>query len=134
MALAGSRPVYVCLQTLSGLDSGIFLSAPPAYALSLPGRGLVLRPERVYTPLDLIFAQVSALQDMGICMLGVNDPSLKYEQFLPPRGHESEYGGALGLRVHASTCVQPGPVPKYRLSCVSARDTVCPSGYDVLRS
>ena len=101
MALAGSRPIYVCLQTIYGLDSGVFLSNPPAYALFLPGRGLALRPERVYTPIDLIFAQFSALQDMCICMLSVNDPSLKYGQFLPPRGHASEYEGALSRRVHA---------------------------------
>ena len=30
--------------------------------------------------------------------------------------------------------VQPGPVPKYRFFYLSARDTVCPSGCDVLRS
>ena len=132
MALAGSRPVYVCLQTIYGLDLGAFLATPPANALSLPGRGLALRPGGVYTPIDLIFAHFSALQDMCICMLSVNDPSLKYGQFLPPREHESEYEGVLSRRVHASTCVQPGPLPKYRLSCVSARDTVCPSGYDVL--
>ena len=30
--------------------------------------------------------------------------------------------------------VQPGPVPKYRFFCLSARDTVCPNGCDVLRS
>ena len=30
--------------------------------------------------------------------------------------------------------VQPGPVPKYRFFCLSACDTVCPSGCDVLRS
>ena len=30
--------------------------------------------------------------------------------------------------------VQPGPVPKYRFFYLSACDTVCPSGCDVLRS
>ena len=34
MALAGSRPVYVCLQTIYGLNSGIFLSTLRTYALS----------------------------------------------------------------------------------------------------
>ena len=83
MALAGSRPVYVCLQTIYGLNSGVFLSTPPTYALSLLGRGLALRPERVYTPIDLIFAHLSALQDMCICMLSVDDPSLMNGQFFP---------------------------------------------------
>ena len=48
-------------------------------------------------------AHFSALQDMYICMLSVNDPSLKYGQFFPPGGHESEYDSALSRRVHAST-------------------------------
>ena len=30
--------------------------------------------------------------------------------------------------------VEPGPVPKYRFFRLSARDTVCPNGCDVLRS
>ena len=60
MALAESRPVYVCLQTIYGLDSGVFLSTHPAYAISLPGRGLALCLERVYTPINLILAHFSA--------------------------------------------------------------------------
>ena len=37
MALAESRPVYVCLQTIYGLDSGVFLSTPPCICLTLTG-------------------------------------------------------------------------------------------------
>ena len=81
--VAGWGPVYVCLQTIYVLNSGVFLSTPPTYALSLPGRGLALRPERVYTLIDLIFAHCSALQDMCICMLSVDDPSLKNGPFCP---------------------------------------------------
>ena len=83
MALAESRPVYVCLQTIYGLNSGVFLSTLPTYALSLPGRGLALRPERVYTPIDMIFAHFSAPEDMCICMLSVDDQSLKNGQLVP---------------------------------------------------
>ena len=83
MALAGSRPVYVCLQTIYGLDSGIFLSIPPAYALSLTRRGLALCPERVYTPIKLIFAHFSAPPGYVHGMWSINNPSLKYDSFFP---------------------------------------------------
>ena len=39
MALAGSRPVDVCLQTIYGLDSGVFLST--LLHLPYPDRGVV---------------------------------------------------------------------------------------------
>ena len=41
MALAGSRPVYVCLQTIYGLDSGVFLST--LLHMPYPNRGVVWR-------------------------------------------------------------------------------------------
>ena len=39
MALAGSRPVYVCLQTIYGLNSGVFLST--LLHICYPDRGVV---------------------------------------------------------------------------------------------
>ena len=120
----------MCLQTIYCLNSGFFLSTSPAYALFRPGRGLALCPECVYTPIYTSIAYFSTLQDMCICILSVNEPSLRYGQFFPPREHKSEYDGALSRHVHVPTYVKPGPVPKYRLSCLSARDTVCPSGYE----
>ena len=39
MALAGSRPVYVCLQTIYGLNSGVFLST--LLHIPHPDRGVV---------------------------------------------------------------------------------------------
>ena len=58
MALAGSRPVYVCLQTIYGLKSGVFLST----LLHIPytDRGVVWRSiqslfTRLFTCLLLIF-------------------------------------------------------------------------------
>ena len=50
MALAGSRPVYVCLQTIYGLNSGVFLST----LLHMPdsNRGVVWRSvQSVFTRL-----------------------------------------------------------------------------------
>ena len=41
MALAGSRPVYVCLQTIYGLNSGVFLST--LLHMPYPNRGVVWR-------------------------------------------------------------------------------------------
>ena len=104
MALAGSRPVYVCLQTIYGLNSGVFLST----LLHMPGpnRGVVWRSiqsvfTRLFTPFIAHFS--APLQDMCICMLSVVSPSPRYGLFLPPKGHESEYEGALSRRVHALT-------------------------------
>ena len=39
MALAGSRPVYLCLQTIYGLNSGVFLST--LLHMPYPNRGVV---------------------------------------------------------------------------------------------
>ena len=58
MALAESRPVDVCLQTIYGLDSGVFLSTI-LHCLILT-RGVVWRSiqsvfTRLFTPLVLLF-------------------------------------------------------------------------------
>ena len=50
MALAGSRPVYVCLQTMYGLDSGVLLST--LLHIPYPDRGVVWRSiQSVFTRL-----------------------------------------------------------------------------------
>ena len=89
MALAGSRPVYVCLQSICGLNSGVFLST----LLHIPylDRGVVWRSiQSVFTRLFIPFiAYFSAPQDMCICMLRVISPSPKYGLFPPPRGDEN---------------------------------------------
>ena len=77
MALAESRPVDVCLQTIYGLNSGVFLST--LLHMPYPDRGVVWRSvQSVFTRL---FTQIihffSALQDMCICMLSVISPSLR---------------------------------------------------------
>ena len=103
MALAGYRPVYVCLQTIYGLNSGVFLST--LLHVPYPDRGVVWRSiqsvfTRLFTPLLLVFL---APQDMCICMLSVVRPSPKYGLFFPPKGCKSEYAGALSRRLHALT-------------------------------
>ena len=50
MALAGSRPVYVCLQTIYGLNSGVFLCT--LLHMPYPSRGVVWRSiQSVFTHL-----------------------------------------------------------------------------------
>ena len=103
MALAGSRPVYVCLQTIYGLTSGVFLST--LLHMPYPNRGVVWRSvqsvfTRLLPRLLLIFLFP---QDMCICMLRIISPSLKYGLFFPPRGCKSDYAGALSCHVHALT-------------------------------
>ena len=50
MALAGSRPVYVCLQTIYGLNSGVFLST--LLHIPYPDPGMVWRSiQSVFTRL-----------------------------------------------------------------------------------
>ena len=77
MALAGSRPVDVCLETIYGLNSGVCL--PTLLQLPYPDRGVVWRSvQSVFTRLfTQIICCFSALQDMCICMLSVISPSLK---------------------------------------------------------
>ena len=77
MALAGSRPVDVCLQTIYGLNSGVFLST--LLHMPYPDRGVVWRSvQSVFTRLfTQLIACFSALQDMCICMLSVISPSLR---------------------------------------------------------
>ena len=69
MALAGSRPVDVCLQTIYGLDSGVFV--PTLLHMPYPNQGVVWRSvQSVFTRL---FTQLIACyfvpQDMCLCML-----------------------------------------------------------------
>ena len=103
MALAESRPVYVCLQTIYGLNSGVFLST--LLHMPYPNQGVVWRSfqsvfTRLLPRLLLIFLPP---QDMCICMLRIFSPSAPMVCFSPPKGCESEYASALSRRVHALT-------------------------------
>ena len=126
MAFAGSRPVDVCLETIYGLHSGVFL--PTLLHLPYPDRGVVSRSiqsvfTRLFTPL---IASFSAPQDMCICMLSLVGPSLRCGLFFP-RGGANRIQRRLESPCTCSySLVRPGPVPEYRFYCLSARDTVLP--------
>ena len=86
MALAGSRPVYVCPQTIYGLNSDVFLST--LLHMPYPNRGVVWRSiqsvfARLFTP---FIAYFSAPQDMCICMLRIISPLAPTDCFFPPEG------------------------------------------------
>ena len=103
MALAGSTPVYVCLQTIYGLNSGVFLST--LLHMPYPNRIVVRRSvQSVFTRLlprlllIFLFPRICA----SVCsVLSVHHRDM--DCFSPPRGCESEYEGALSRRVHALT-------------------------------
>ena len=99
MALAGSRPVDVCLETIYGLNSGAFLST--LLHLPYPDRGVVWCSvqsvfTRLFTPLVLLFLFP---RDMCICMSAHHR---KVDCF-PPDGMRIGYEGALSRRLHAFT-------------------------------
>ena len=102
MALAGSRPVYACLQTRYGLNSGAFLST--LLHMPYPNRGVVWRSvQNVFTRLlPRLLLVFLPPQDMCICMLSCQSITA-VDFFLPPRGCESEYESALSRRLHALT-------------------------------
>ena len=99
MALAESRPVDMCLETIYGLNSGVFLST--LLHLPYPDRGVVWHSvqsvfTRLFTPLVLL------LCSPGYVHLYVS-PSLKCGLFSPPDGMRIVYEGALSRRVHVLT-------------------------------
>ena len=85
MALAESRPVDVCLQTIYGLNSGVFLCT--LLHMPYPNRGVVWRSvQSVFTRLlpRLLLAFLPP-QDMCICM-SAHHRSM--DCFSPPMGRE----------------------------------------------
>ena len=99
MAHAESRPVDVCLQTIYGLNSGVFLST--LLHLPYPDRGVVWRSvqsvfTRLFTPLVLFF-----------CPPGYVHLYVKCHQPIAEgwtvSHHESGYRGALNRRLHVFT-------------------------------
>ena len=76
----------MCLQTIYGLNSGVFLST----LLHVPytNQGVVWRSiQSVFTRLFTPFiAYFSAPQDMCLCMLRIISPSAPMDCFSPPEG------------------------------------------------
>ena len=85
MAPAGSRPVDVCLQTIYGLDPGVFLST--LLHLPYPDRGVVWHSvqsvfTRLFTPLVLLFCSPGYVH----LYVTIVSPSPTDGLFSPPRG------------------------------------------------
>ena len=86
MALAGSRPVDVCLQTLYGLNSGVFLST--RLHMPYPNQGVVWRSvqsvsRRLLPRLLLVFLFPR------ICASVCQPITEVWTVFPPPRGCEA---------------------------------------------
>ena len=85
MALAESRPVDVCLQTIYGLNSGVFLST--LLHMPYPNQGVVWRSvQSVFT--RLLPRLLLVFCSPGYVHLYVS-PSLKCGLFFQPTGCES---------------------------------------------
>ena len=103
MALAESRPVDVCLETIYGLDSGVFLST--LLHLPYPDRGVVWPSvqsvfTRLFTRLLLFFLPPRICAFVCYDCQPITD---RWTVFSPPRGSESKYRDALSRRLHAFT-------------------------------
>ena len=102
MALAGSRPVYVCLQTIYGLNSGVLLST--LLHMPYPNQGVVWRSvQSVFTrllPRLLLIFLPPRICAFVCCVLSAHQ---RLWTVFPPKGCESEYKSALSRHVHALT-------------------------------
>ena len=86
MALAGSRPVYVCLQTIYGLNSGVFLST--LLHMPYPNRGVVWRSiqsvfTRLFTPFIAYFSAPPGYVHLYVAYY---QPIFEIWTVFPPRG------------------------------------------------
>ena len=110
MALAESRPVDVCLQTIYGLNSGVFLST--LLHMPYPNQGVVWRSvQSVFTRLLSRFLLIFLFP--RICAF-VCQPITEVWTVFPPNGNaskvfqdatgcESDYESASSRRLHALT-------------------------------
>ena len=103
MALAESRPVDVYLQTIYGLNSGVFLSS--LLHLPYPNHGVVRRSiqsvfTRLFTPLIACFSTPPGYVHLYVAVFS---PSPECGLFFPSEGMRIVYAGALSRRLHALT-------------------------------
>ena len=106
MVLAESRPVDVCLQTIYGLNSGVFLST--LLHLPYPDRGVVWHSvqsvfTRLFTPLVLLFCSTGYVH----LYVTIVSPSPTDGLFSPPAGDANRNTEA--PRVAVYLFIQPGP-------------------------
>ena len=100
MALAESRPVDVCLETIYALNSGVFLSTL-LHCLILTGAWFgALSRVCLHAYLPRLLLVFLPLQDMCICMLSAHH---RVWTVFPPDGMRIDYEGALSRRIHAFT-------------------------------
>ena len=97
MALAGSRPVDVCLETIYGLNSGVFLSTLlHCLILTVAWFGALFRVcLHAYLSrllLVFLFPRICAFVCQPIT-----------EVWTPPDGMRIDYEGAMSRRLHALT-------------------------------
>ena len=99
MALAGSRPVYVCQLTIYGLNSGVFLST--FLHMPYPNRGVVWGSvQSVFT--RLLPRLLLVFLPPRICAF-VCQPIAEMWTVPSPEGMRTDYEGALSRRLHAFT-------------------------------
>ena len=102
MALAGSRPVDVCLETIYGLNSGVFLST--FLHLPYPDRGVVWRSvQSVFTRLLHRLFCSSAPPGNVLLYVQFCQPIAEMWTVFPPDGMRTDYEGALSRRLYAFT-------------------------------
>ena len=99
MALAESRPVDVCLETIYGLNSGVILST--FLHLPYPDRGVVWHSvqsvfTRLFTSLVLLFCPPGYVHLYVKCNQPIAEGWTVFH-------HESGYRGALSRRLHVHT-------------------------------
>ena len=99
MALVESRPVDVCLETIYGLNSGVFLST--LLHMPYPNQGVVWRSvQSVFTRLlprlllVFLFPRICA----SVCQ-----PITEVWTVFPPDRMRIDYEGALSRRLHVLT-------------------------------
>ena len=131
MALAESRPVNVCLETIYGLNSGVFLSTLlHCLILTVAWFGTLFRVcLHAYLPSLLLAFLPSRICTSVCCCL---QPITGVWAVFPLRRNANRIQRRLESPCTCSySLVQPGPVPEYGFYCLSARDTVCPFRCDV---
>ena len=99
MALVGSRPVDVCLQTIYGLNSGVFLST--LLHMPYPNRGVVW--DSVLSLFTRLLPRSLLVFLLPRICASVCQPITEVWTVLPPDGMRIDYEGALSRRLHVLT-------------------------------
>ena len=103
MALAESRPVDVCLETIYGLNSGVFLSTVlHCLILTRAWFGALSRVFlHAYYPVYCLFFYPPGYVHLYVAIVSPSPTDGLF--FFPPEGMRIDYEGALSRRLHAFT-------------------------------